>query len=192
MSNRSRWWHIDIEDLRTVTQRSSSFVEIIRHYGFVASGSGFRMLRSRLDSLKIDYSHIPVGLGANRGRAVFQPELGIEQVFVENSLSSRKTVKKYLLQHKLMEYKCVICGQEPSWLDKPLTLVLDHINGKNIAAVGPDRGNRPRKGRTRSHRRAGWVVESIGPFVDGSLLPDVHKAIRKHRSNTGDSLPKVK
>ena len=28
-------------------------------------------------------------------------------------------------------YKCSICGQEPFWNGKPLTLTLDHINGKN-------------------------------------------------------------
>lgn len=35
------------------------------------------------------------------------------------------------MKGKYTEYKCSICGQEPFWQGKPLTLILDHINGKN-------------------------------------------------------------
>lgn len=36
----------------------------------------------------------------------------------------------------------------------------------------------------------GWVVTSVGKPVDEAYLPDAHKAVREHRKNTGDALPK--
>lgn len=39
----------------------------------------------------------------------------------------------------------------------------------------------------------GWIVEDVyGMAVPQSRLPNHHKAIKAHRSNTGDSLPKSK
>ena len=32
---------------------------------------------------------------------------------------------------ELIPYRCSVCGIEPMWQSKPLTLVLDHINGVN-------------------------------------------------------------
>ena len=37
----------------------------------------------------------------------------------------------------------------------------------------------------------GWVVIGVGSELDDKDLPDHHKAIRMHKKNTGDSLPKV-
>ena len=33
------------------------------------------------------------------------------------------------LKGNYSEYKCAICGLEPIWNGKPLTLTLDHIDG---------------------------------------------------------------
>lgn len=34
----------------------------------------------------------------------------------------------------------------------------------------------------------GWVVKSVGTKIMEDKLPDLHKSIRGHRKNTGDSL----
>ena len=36
----------------------------------------------------------------------------------------------------------------------------------------------------------GWQVVSMGAVVDEDFLPDSHKAIKQHRKDTGDALPK--
>lgn len=54
-----------------------------------------------------------------------------EQIFVENSSYNRKSLKKRILDDELIEYVCDICGLGPEWNGKPMTLVLDHINGVN-------------------------------------------------------------
>ena len=53
-----------------------------------------------------------------------------EQLFSENSYHSRRAVKKRIIQKCIFEYKCSECGNDGIHNNKPLTLQLDHINGK--------------------------------------------------------------
>lgn len=39
------------------------------------------------------------------------------------------TLKKFLRQNKLLEYKCAHCFTLDTWNGKPLTLEIDHVNG---------------------------------------------------------------
>jgi hypothetical protein len=42
------------------------------------------------------------------------------------------------------------------------------------------------------HWSNGWVVVAVdGGRIPAANLPDLHKAVRGHRSNTGDDLPKL-
>ena len=54
-----------------------------------------------------------------------------EDVFVENSDYARHHIKKRILDEKLIEYRCDCCGIGPEWCEKPMPLILDHINGVN-------------------------------------------------------------
>ncbi len=38
-------------------------------------------------------------------------------------------VRRVILQHKLLEYRCQKCKRDPVWMDELLVLDLDHING---------------------------------------------------------------
>ncbi len=51
--------------------------------------------------------------------------------FVENSTYPRHRLKERIIKENLIEYKCDICGNTGEWNGKPLSLVLDHINGIN-------------------------------------------------------------
>ncbi|MBP3801351.1 MAG: HNH endonuclease [Clostridia bacterium] len=52
-------------------------------------------------------------------------------MFIENFTADQKTLRDWYLKGKYTEYKCDICGLEPFWNGKELTLILDHINGHN-------------------------------------------------------------
>lgn len=54
-----------------------------------------------------------------------------DQVFVENSTYHRNGIKRRILAENLKPYICAICGQLPNWCNKPMPLILDHINGIN-------------------------------------------------------------
>jgi hypothetical protein len=55
----------------------------------------------------------------------------LESVLIENSTYPRHSLKKRILDNGLIEYKCDICHCDPIWRDKPMPLILDHINGIN-------------------------------------------------------------
>ena len=58
-------------------------------------------------------------------------KLSKDQIFIENSSCDDSTIKRHYLKEIAPEdYKCVICGTS-HWQDQPLTLQLDHINGKH-------------------------------------------------------------
>jgi Zn finger protein HypA/HybF involved in hydrogenase expression len=55
----------------------------------------------------------------------------LDQVLVENSTYARHNLKRRIIKERLLEYKCVCCGNEGEHNNKPLVLQLDHINGVN-------------------------------------------------------------
>lgn len=54
-----------------------------------------------------------------------------KDIFIENSTICQATLRRYYLQGEYTPYECSICGQQPIWQNKELTLILDHINGTN-------------------------------------------------------------
>ena len=54
-----------------------------------------------------------------------------EDVFVENSTYARHRLKERILKNDMIPYECAICCRPPTWMGKPMSLILDHINGVN-------------------------------------------------------------
>ena len=48
----------------------------------------------------------------------------------QNQFANFNQVRSLINENRL-EYKCAECGNRGEWLGKPLSLQLDHINGKN-------------------------------------------------------------
>ena len=53
-----------------------------------------------------------------------------DDIFCKNSTASNHLVKKSLLTNKIVENKCNSCSIS-SWLDNPISLELDHIDGNS-------------------------------------------------------------
>jgi len=51
--------------------------------------------------------------------------------FVENSTYPRHRLKERIIKEKLIKYECEMCKNPGVWNNKPLPLILDHINGIN-------------------------------------------------------------
>ena len=52
-----------------------------------------------------------------------------EMLFKENSSSATIVARRRILNENLIPYVCAICSIPPVWNEKPMSLVLDHING---------------------------------------------------------------
>lgn len=78
------------------------------------------------------------GLSAHSLRCSLNPDkivgkivVSNETMFSEDSPTARKVVRARIIKEDLIEYFCHICGIGPEWENKPMPLILDHINGRN-------------------------------------------------------------
>lgn len=111
------------EELQNIVEHSSSLKEVVDKLGYSThSGSNSKTVKNRLDKYGIDYSHF---------QGVGKVERNPENIFIENSTASQKTLRSWYKKGNYTPYKCSICDIEPFWQGKELTLILDHINGQN-------------------------------------------------------------
>lgn len=110
-------------ELEQIVQQSNSFSEVIRKLGYTTSnGDNIKTLKRKIAELDIDVSHF---------RFVKPTPRTEENIFIKNSTASQATLRRWYVKGNYTPYICSICGQEPTWQGKKLTLILDHINGTN-------------------------------------------------------------
>lgn len=108
-----------------IVEESSSLTECLYNLGYNApSGSVSQLVKQRIVQLNLDISHFS-------NNSLNKVKRTPENIFVENSTAVQSTLRRYYKNGNYSEYKCSICGQVPFWNGKELTLILDHINGKN-------------------------------------------------------------
>ena len=113
------------EEFALIVANSFNLAEVARKLGYTShSGDNGTRIRKRIDLLHLSTDHFSLG---NRRPIKRTPE----NVFIENSTADQKTLRKFYVLGEYTPYVCSICGQEPIWQNQPLTLILDHINGRN-------------------------------------------------------------
>lgn len=111
------------EEFSKIVEQSSSVKEVIDRLGYSThSGSNNKTVKQRIDKLGLDTSHFSSHKNTKRTP---------ENTFVVNSTASQCVLRRWYKRETEGEYRCSICGQEPFWNGKSLTLILDHINGVN-------------------------------------------------------------
>lgn len=91
---------------------------------------------------RIQHKHSPLSgkkkgaVSWNKGKKVgrlpfWDKKYPDNEVFVENSTYPRHSLKERIKRKKLIEYRCSVCGIDAVWNNKPMPLILDHINGIN-------------------------------------------------------------
>lgn len=112
------------EELQIIAKQVNTWKDLMLALGYVSSsGSQLITIKSRIVKENIDISHF----------SMFKKEKierNRENVFIENSTASQKTLRRFYHKENI-PYVCSICRQEPFWNGQELTLILDHINGKN-------------------------------------------------------------
>lgn len=111
------------EELITIVNMCHSLREVLSKLGYTTvNGRNSNTVKKRLQKYNIDTNHF------SRGECTIRTE---ENVFCKDSTASQQTLRKWFVKGNYKEYCCSICGQNPEWKGKPLTLILDHINGNN-------------------------------------------------------------
>ena len=117
------------EILENVAKECTSIRQMLQKFGLKETGGNYSEMKERCKKFDVDISHF-TGQGWNKlGHPNFGNNIDLEKRFTKHDrrINADKT-KKILLNHKLKEYKCEICGCK-DWLGKPITLQLHHING---------------------------------------------------------------
>ncbi|MDH5181721.1 MAG: HNH endonuclease [Gammaproteobacteria bacterium] len=114
--------------LREAVKNSTSMRQVLQNLGVSPFGGNYDVLRKALLHFSIDTSHFR-GQAWNRGK-----QLGPKQP-IEKYLSNEIPIQSYKLKNKLLkerffERRCMNC-KIIAWLDQPVPLELDHINGNN-------------------------------------------------------------
>ena len=111
------------EELEQIVKQSFSLREVIDKLGYSThSGSNSTTVKERINKYNIDCSHFQSSIPIKRTE---------ENIFIENSTANQSTLRRWYIKGNYTPYICSICGQEPFWKEKELTLILDHINGHN-------------------------------------------------------------
>ena len=122
----SKVYQVSDEEFKEIISKSYSYSDCLRALNLgTKGGSSTDTLKRRIKELNCSTDHF----SAQKSHAYVKHDL--KDILVENSTYANiSSLKKRLLNEKVLEYKCAICGIS-EWQGKPLSLQLDHINGKN-------------------------------------------------------------
>ncbi len=115
------------QEARAAIAASKSWAASLRQLGLCPTGGGWRILKKYAEIWKISTEHFDprAGCGANLKRKA-RP---LSEVLVAGSTYGRQHVKRRLLAEGLKEPRCELCGQGEVWRGRPMSMILDHVNG---------------------------------------------------------------
>ncbi len=117
------------EYLQEICNNSSSSREVLLKYGLSPNGSGgYFTLNKYLKLFNVDLTLLDKNKKSGNKN---KDRLKNEEIFIENSLISRTVIRKRILKHNLIEYKCNKCLNKGEWKEESLSLHLEHKNGIN-------------------------------------------------------------
>jgi hypothetical protein len=108
------------EELQTYVASSKSWIEVIRKLGLV-SLNNYTTVRKHAKRLELDHSHFLTVQQLTEQNLKKGLKYTKEQVFIENSSISQKTLREYVVRLKLLEYKCSECTNVGIHLGKPFS-----------------------------------------------------------------------
>lgn len=124
----SKVYQVSDEQFKNIVQEANSYSDCLRALGLgTTGGSSTDVLKRRINELKCNVEHF----GKKQKTQSPQAKYSLEEILIENSTYANiSRLKERLIREGKLEYKCQNCGIK-EWQSKPLSLHLDHINGKN-------------------------------------------------------------
>ena len=124
---KSKVYQVTDEEFKTIIKNNFSYSDCLRALGLgTTGGSSTDALKRRIQELECSTEHF----NSHKAGAIknYRP---LEEILIEKSdYVSTVSLKKRLIDAKLLEYRCSKCGIT-EWQGEPLTLQLDHINGNH-------------------------------------------------------------
>jgi len=127
-------WALSKEEFKDLVENSSTVTEIIKKMGLYDgnSSSYYRIIDKRIREDGLSKEHLIEGAKRKMAQTSIKNIRLLEEILVEDSTYNHgRNLKKRLIEAGMMREECEECGLGPEWNDKPLTLQIDHINGKH-------------------------------------------------------------
>jgi hypothetical protein len=128
VANRRKWTD---EQFVGAVQAARSIRQFLQSLGLNATGANYRTAQDAIARLGLDTSHF-LGKGYLRGSThEWGKSRPFDSLLVENSdYSNVSYLKRRMLAAGMLRDECCLCGLT-EWLGRPISLVLDHVNGNN-------------------------------------------------------------
>lgn len=111
------------DELEHIVETSNSMREVIEKLGYkTKNGSNSKTVKNKLDFYNISYNKFTFNKGIKREH---------KDVFCVNSTVTQAVLREWFKKEYGEPLHCDICGQPVLWNEKPLTMILDHIDGDN-------------------------------------------------------------
>ena len=107
---------------------STSMRQTLINLGVAPFGGNYEVLKKAIKHFNLDTSHF-TGRAWNKGLQLPDKKV-LDEYLTRNSNISSYKLKNRLLREQIFELKCSIC-ESTTWLDQPIPLELDHVNGDN-------------------------------------------------------------
>lgn len=118
-------------DIKKAVKSSTSIAQVLNKIGKKPTGGNYTHIKGLIRKLQLSTKHF-TGQKHLKGKTHnWSPPIPLEMLLVENCTYPATKLKNRLVKAGLLKYKCSICGIS-DWMDKPLTLHLDHINGDHF------------------------------------------------------------
>ena len=126
----SKVYQVSDEKFREIIANANSYSDCLRALDLGTNGgSSTDTLKRRIQELGCSIAHF--SRKGTKEKISAYARYSLDEILVENSTYANiAKLKDRLLNETDIEYKCAICGLN-TWLNQPLSLHLDHINGKN-------------------------------------------------------------
>jgi hypothetical protein len=117
------------EEFASAVAQYASIAQVLRSLGLSPTGANYKHTHKRVARIGLDTSHW-TGQGHLRGKTHnWNPRFPTADLLVCDSPYTNMTaLKRRLIREALLEARCYECGIN-DWRGRPLSLVLDHING---------------------------------------------------------------
>ena len=116
------------EQLAQAVQTSTSYRQTLIKLGLSEKGGNNANLKRKISEFGIDASHF-TGKAHSKGKKL-SPKTDIEKYLSNEMPIGSFRLKNRLLQEGYFKYECSCCGGT-EWLNVPIPLELDHIDGNN-------------------------------------------------------------
>lgn len=123
----SKVYQVSDIEFKTIVQNANSYSDCLRALGLgTKGGSSTDILKQRIQKLQCSTSHF----GTDK-KVAPNVKYSLDEILIENSTyTNTSRLKERLVKEGRLKYECAKCGIT-NWIGKPLSLHLDHINGKN-------------------------------------------------------------